>query len=412
MGLQKQLTVQFKFDDKPLHLYAEKGAHIGVPRGLCELVGIDHRVQGTPSVINCTVPPKNDEQVSVLAKAAARLKAGRSFVLQATTGFGKTYCAANLLSVVNTTTLIVVTKEDMMLQWRKELLKFTDLTEDEIGTAQQDQCDYKGKKVVLGMIHSLAKNKYGTAFNNYFGFVIYDEVHRLGAETFSKTAGMFPAKLRLGLSATVDRVDGKQDIFTAHIGPVGVQTAVVQLPPKILMRETGYKPSRKIKIEPARMMALYKDMGQNYARNAIIVEFLLASYKKGRNTIVFSDLIGDHLDILHPMARHAGIPAHDMAYYIGGMSEKARADAKTKRVLFATYAMTAEATDIPRLDTAVFATPRANITQPLGRILREFPGKPQPVVLDLVDGFSPMLMGFMSKRRTQYFSLKATLLSI
>jgi len=86
--------------------------------------------------------------------------------------------------------------------------------------------------------------------------------------------------------------------------------------------------------------------------------------------------------------------------------------AKDKRVWWATYAMTAEATDNPKLDTAVLATPRANILQPVGRILREHPGKKEPVVLDLVDTCAHILQTFTSKRRTQYFSLKAKMLNI
>jgi superfamily II DNA or RNA helicase len=112
------------------------------------------------------------------------------------------------------------------------------------------------------------------------------------------------------------------------------------------------------------------------------------------------------------MAQSKGIPSADMAYYVGGMKEKERALAKQKRVLFATYAMTAEATDIPRLDTAVLATPRANVLQPVGRILREYEGKPQPVVYDLVDTSIPLLMGYKSKRQTEYFKLKATILNV
>ena len=411
-ALDNYLTVKGKFDEEPIRLGVRKGTYLGAPRAMCNDYGQDCRKAGPYVDLKCTVPPRNEEQLLVLKRAKALLTAGDSFILQATTGFGKTYCASNLIAHVQTTALVVVTKEDLMAQWRKELKHFLGLTDDDIGKAQGDVCDYKGKKVVLAMVHSLAKDKYPQEFRDYFGFVIFDEVHRMGAETFSKTCGMFPAKLRLGLSATVNRTDGKSFIFTSHIGPVRVKTAMQNLPLKVLFRKTGFKPSKKIKVEPARMMGMYKAMAADYQRNMMIVDFVAASYKKGRTIIVFSELKDAHLVPLMQLAVHAGIPAEEMTLYVGGMSEKQRQMAKDKRVWWATYAMTAEATDNPKLDTAVLATPRANILQPVGRILREHPGKKEPVVLDLVDTCAHILQTFTSKRRTQYFSLKAKMLNI
>jgi superfamily II DNA or RNA helicase len=383
---------------------------LGVPRALCTSSGSDHRTVGTPVALKCIKPPRNKEQEKVLEAAKKELDKGHSFIIQATTGFGKTYCAANLIAHMGRTTLVVVTKADLMDQWRKELKNFLGLQDHEIGIAVQDQCDYKGKKVVIGMVHSLAKNKYGSDFLNSFGVVIWDEVHRLGAETFSRTCSLFPAKIRVGLSATVKRNDGKSAVFHAHIGPILVQTSLVQLPPKIIFQRTRFQ--YRGYYTPSRMMGMYKAMAADVERNALIVDFVCRAYKKGRNVIVFSDLREQHLDPLFWMAQSKGIPSADMAYYVGGMKEKERALAKQKRVLFATYAMTAEATDIPRLDTAVLATPRANVLQPVGRILREYEGKPQPVVYDLVDTSIPLLMGYKSKRQTEYFKLKATILNV
>jgi superfamily II DNA or RNA helicase len=412
-ALDKQMTIKSKFEDEPIKLGQVKGKYLGLPRQLCRNYGPkDLRQEGAFCDLKCTTPPRNDEQVRILKTSKALLTAGESFVLQATTGFGKTYCASNMIGHVQRPTLVVVTKEDLMKQWRDELKIFLGLKDEEIGKAQGDVCDYKGKKVVLAMVHSLAKDKYPPEFREYFGFVIFDEVHRMGAETFSKTCGMFPAKLRLGLSATVNRTDGKSAIFTSHIGPVRVKTAMQNLPLKVLFRKTGFKPRQRIKVEPARMMGMYKAMAADYQRNQMIIDFVFSAYHKDRTIIVFSELKEAHLVPLMQKAIHAGIPAEEMTLYVGGMTEKKRHEAKSKRVWWATYAMTAEATDNPKLDTAVLATPRANILQPVGRILRESPGKKEPVVLDLVDTCAHILQTFTSKRRTQYFSLKAKMLDI
>ena len=107
-----------------------------------------------------------------------------------------------------------------------------------------------------------------------------------------------------------------------------------------------------------------------------------------------------------------GVPEEAMAFYVGGMTEKAREEAKTKPVIWATYAMTSEATDIPWLDTAVLATPRANVTQAIGRVLREWPDKNRPVVYDLVDQGFPILEALANKRLSVYRSLNSEIITL
>ena len=65
-------------------------------------------------------------------------------------------------------------------------------------------------------------------------------------------------------------------------------------------------------------------------------------------------------------------------------------------------------TDIPWLDCCVLATPRSNIKQPVGRILREHPGKPRPVVLDFVDSDSPLYAAWARLRELIFAELGAT----
>jgi superfamily II DNA or RNA helicase len=47
------------------------------------------------------------------------------------------------------------------------------------------------------------------------------------------------------------------------------------------------------------------------------------------------------------------------------------------------------------------ATPRGNVEQTVGRILRPFPGKPTPLVLDVKDPFS--LFNGMGWKRHRYY---------
>lgn len=418
-SIQKALTFESKYGDR-VELFERSGDRIGVPRGLVSAESLfDQTTEGHPIDINCTVPPRNKEQARLIQQSVALLKNGKNHILRATTGIGKSFVGINVAAQLNCTTLIVVTKEDLMGegQWRGAIKKFTDCTDDDIGVLQQDVCDYKGKKFVLGMVHSLVKDKYPDEVKRYFGLVIWDEVHRMGAETFSQSCGMFSSRWRLGLSATPKRIDAKDFIFKAHIGPVMVEADLVPLKLKAIMEKTKFRlpmVTRRINgnwvsvplpHDGAKMMGVYKAMAQDQGRNALILDFVYAAWKKGRKIIVFSDLRDAHLEPMYHQCIARGIPAEDMAFYVGGLTEKQRELAKTKQILWATYKMTSEATDIPTLDTAVFATPRANITQPVGRILRSHPEKKQPIVFDLVDNCSSILQAYASKRRTEYYRL-------
>ena len=73
-----------------------------------------------------------------------------------------------------------------------------------------------------------------------------------------------------------------------------------------------------------------------------------------------------------------------------------------KPILFTTYAMMGEGTDIDRLDTCLLAMPRASSTQPVGRIRREYADKEQPVVMDVVDNDSPVFSGYATARLKWY----------
>jgi len=65
------------------------------------------------------------------------------------------------------------------------------------------------------------------------------------------------------------------------------------------------------------------------------------------------------------------------------MKEAALKESEGKNIIIATYSMAAEALDIKTLTTLLMATPKTDVTQSIGRILRT--KHAQPVVIDVVD---------------------------
>jgi hypothetical protein len=98
-----------------------------------------------------------------------------------------------------------------------------------------------------------------------------------------------------------------------------------------------------------------------------------------------------------------------VGYYVGGMREASLKATEDKQVVVATYAMAAEALDIKTLNTLVMVTPKTDIVQSVGRILREKHEK--PIVIDIVDKHD-VFQNQWAKRRRYYKKCEYTIRAI
>jgi superfamily II DNA or RNA helicase len=435
--LRAMTTFQDRFGET-VKMYTEFSNNtIGIPRGLAPVpvAECDYRSSGTPTQYpGLNFKPRNDRQVMILNESIPRLQAGRSFIIQAGTGTGKTVLTMPLIASVGTTALIVVDQDNIKKQWEDKLINMLGLKEDEIGYVQGDTCLYKGKKVVIAMLQSLAKmNRYPPDLYDYFGLMVIDEVHVCGADMFSNVMNLVSAKLRLGLSATPERKDGRTKLLTAHIGNVEVISDGVPLIPKVILAKSewecpkSYKrlPNGDTEVRPmphsaGKCMHVIKHLSKNNSRNTQIANFVGQAYQAGRNIVVFSDLREGHSEELARKINYAGVPTADIGFYLGGMNESELDTAAAKRVVITTYKMTAKAVDCPWWDTAVFATPRSDIKQIAGRVLREYegkccardkqPGLKEPILYDLCDMDSPVFRAYL-KGRAKYYREMGCVLS-
>jgi superfamily II DNA or RNA helicase len=312
-------------------------------------------------------------------------------------------------------TLIVVTKEDLMKQWQEAAEKFLGLTREDYGIIQGDVCDVKGKKLAIGMIHSLAKEgRYPDWAYDQWGLVCLDECHRVAADQFSNVCFNVPARLRLGLSATPDRQDGKEFVLHAHIGPVRMKSKQLSMTPKVLVYTSDWECPRVIQRRsdgsrkvvplphtPGKVGHVVKMLIKHTKRQQLLAELMYTAWTRKRKTIFFSDSL-DHLDLMQSALYAMGVPHKDMGFYKGGMKKQDLDKSKGKPVVLATYGFAREGTDIPWLDCMVMGTPKSEIEQIVGRVLREYPNKPQPVVFDVQDLDSSVFAGYAQKRIAFY----------
>ncbi len=414
-SMAKALTVpSWLVDQGPIELWRKRGKYIMVPRGLAPMGGKDLRVEGEYQILPSLFEPRDEEQARVVAESLALLRKGQSHILKAKTGFGKTVIGVAIALALGRKTLITVTKEDIAEQWLESIAMLSpDVT---VGRIQGNKVDID-HPFVISMIQSLCKqDRYPKEIFESFGLFEVDEVHRMGAEQFSQAAWNIPAKLRLGLSATPRRKDGRAIVFQAHIGPVMVTAKQKSLGFFVYRVASGWYCPRKNAFNPdtnqweqvriphvkGKTMHLAKMLAGTKSRNEIICRFIQASRAKDRTVIVFSETLA-HLDTLKDMCfSDYGISEYSMAKYVGGLSKTARAEALEKPVLFATYKYCSEGTDIPWADTMVLGMPRSDVEQIVGRILREYPDKKLPTVLDILDNDSPVFSSYGDNRLNWY----------
>lgn len=390
------------------------GEYIGLPWHCCPAPSpqLDARTIGRPVSLQFNMQLR-EGQLQPVAKMEQLLLAGRSFVLKAPTGSGKTIMSLKAIARVGISTLVAVPKDDLMDQWVERIQQAYGLKTSQIGRVQGDRCDFMGKEIVLGSLRSLCKpNRYPKALYREFGLLVGDEVHRWGADQMAMISHQFYAKQRLGLTATFHRSDGRDLMVEAHVGEIEVEAKIDILKPKVFRFLSTWRcptdrTGQQIPHKAGRVANILHSVFSNGHRNRMICHFARTSYQKGRRVVIFSDHL-EHLDTLCMMLPSWGVPSEAIGHYYGSTTKKQLQIAGSKSVILATYPKMAEGTDIPELDTLILAGPRSNIEQTVGRILRECATKQPPVVFDICDNDSHVLASYAKARLKVYAKLGAT----
>jgi superfamily II DNA or RNA helicase len=74
-----------------------------------------------------------------------------------------------------------------------------------------------------------------------------------------------------------------------------------------------------------------------------------------------------------------------VGYYIGGMSELELKTSEKKQIILASFSMSQEGLDIPTLNAEFLITPKTDIVQSVGRILRAKHKFSHPIIYDFID---------------------------
>lgn len=139
-------------------------------------------------------------------------------------GSGKTVVGMEVMSLLQTSTLILTTNVAAVHQWINELLDKTELSADQIGEYTGDSKVIRPVTIATYQIVTWRPAKDGE-FPHFklfreraWGLIIYDEVHLLPAPVFRVTAELQTVR-RVGLTATLVREDGREGDVFSLVGP-------------------------------------------------------------------------------------------------------------------------------------------------------------------------------------------------
>lgn len=404
---QKELTVRpitnndFGFPPPPFKVFRKTTKSICVPQYYAlEKIGLpkdDKRVSPSKFISKVEFSGKLRKETSQDIAFSRGVETGHG-VLSLPCGYGKTTVALAIAAKLGLRTMIVVHKEFLANQWRERIKQFCPGAT--IGTVQRDKievdCDF-----VIAMLQSLSLKEYEASQFDSIGTVFIDEAHHICAKVFSKSMFKICAKHMFGLSATPERKDGLTKLLHWFVGPTFFSIErenqkQVEVFPINFTCSFFNEPPPTLRNGKVSLVHMITDLVELPERNLMLVELLKKLLKTTRQVLVLSDRRA------HCIFLKSHFTDEVSGLYMGGMKEEELEESSKKRVIFATFSQAHEGLDIPTLDTVILSTPKSDIKQSVGRILRETKGKQNnPQIYDIRDTWS-LLNAMYYKRRKVY----------
>lgn len=398
--IKKDLTVKPRVNTdygevaKPFPVYGENKNKLYVPK----FYGI--KKLGKPTLhklpvgqnINLNFKLKLREvQKEPAKKMLTSYKKNGGGILSLKCGAGKTILALYFISVLKKKTLVIVHKEFLLDQW-KERIKMA-FPKCRIGIIQQNKFEVENKDIVIGMLQTLSMKEFALGAFDSFGHVIVDECHRIPSRVFSRALKKINSTYMLGLSATPNRKDGLTKIIKWYLGDIIKQKNKEELVEVLVKRIITTSKNEDYNKELVNYRGIVKisTMINNIAyyllRTKTVISIIknIFSENKDRQILILSDR-KKQLNDFYNLIINDDICT--VGYYIGGMKSDARKESETKQLLLGTYQMAKEGLDIKSLNCLILATPKSDIIQSIGRILRQKHAKLVPLIIDIVDNFS------------------------
>jgi superfamily II DNA or RNA helicase len=165
-----------------------------------------------------SLPPLRADQ---LAAVEAWERAGGRGVVVKPTGTGKTEIALTIMARHQAPTLVVAPLRDLMYQWQRRIKRGLGFDAGVLGDGRQEVWPITVTTYDSAWIHM-------KEIGNRYRLIVYDEVHHLPGPVQHESALDCLAPLRLGLSATPWRADGREAMLAELVGPIAYEEDLAQ----------------------------------------------------------------------------------------------------------------------------------------------------------------------------------------
>lgn len=359
--------------------------------------------------VNKVRPEPRPVQVEALKRLENKRLAGvtRTAVIAAT-GLGKTFLSAfdflasgfrNVLFIAHRETILSKTQETFNTVCGKEfksvVLSGNSSDKDKISA-------YSNEESVFAMIQTLSKKATLKKFGRLdFDYIVVDEFHHAEAETYKKVLDHFKPKFFLGLTATPERMDGK-DVLEYCNNDIAYEKRLFDA-----IESKWLCPFQYFAIHDSTDYSKVKWNGRKYdevelekslsndTRAGLIISNLkryLPSSGKVK-ALAFCSNVG-HAMFMTKQFNAAGISA---CYVVGTTPQRERdqlindlQDESKSLQVICSVDVFSEGVDIPEVSHILLLRPTESFTvflQQLGRGLRNTPSKSFCVILDFIGNF-------------------------
>ena len=160
-----------------------------------------------------TIQPNKMQEEALKGLQAIRDSGKKKALVISATGTGKTYLSAfDVHQFESKRMLFIVHREQILQKSLKDFQKVLQFPESE-ALIYHSGADLTGKKYVFATIQTLSRDYHLNLFSeDYFDYILIDEVHKAGADSYKKVMAHFQPEFFLGMTATPERTDG-QNIY-------------------------------------------------------------------------------------------------------------------------------------------------------------------------------------------------------